>query len=176
MHAVLHNYCLYGERLRIDSLEKKLRLLWSAANNPDMDQWLCGVFAEISPTKTRLYKKNPDKFIEEHLDNFKTSVSRDLKEAKLIVENAALGSFPSTTSASKIHIDAIRDCMNSRIELRIHPSKWGNVMGPVIEDLLKLDTPKVEMFGKQRLYNWQEDYENQGFLLDTILQPNPEKS
>lgn len=172
-----HEYCLSGERLRIDSLEKKLRLLWSVANNPDIDQWLCGIFTEISPTKTRLYKKNPDEFIEVYLDNFKTSVSRDLRDAKLMVENAALGFFPSTASPSKIHNDAIRECMNNRIELRIHPSKWDNVMRPVIEDLLKLDTPKVEMIGKQRFYNWQEDYENQGFFLDTILlQPNPEKS
>jgi hypothetical protein len=170
------DYCLCGERLRIDSLEKKLRLLWSVASNPDMDQWLCGIVTGISPTKTKQYRNDLKDFMDNHLDNFKTTVSRDLKDAKLIVENAALGFFPSTKSASKIHIDAIRDCMNSRIELRIHPSKWGNVMGPVIEDLLKLDSPKVEMFGKQKFYNWEEGYENQGVLLDTILQSGPEKS
>jgi hypothetical protein len=172
-----HNYYFSGERLRIDGLEKKLRLLWSVANNPEIDQWMCGIVSDISPTKTKEFKKNPDDFIERHLNNFKTTVSRDLKDAKLIVENAARGKFPSTHApCSKIHIDAIRQCMFNRIELRVHPDKWGDEMKKVIEDLMKLDVPSVEMFGKHRGYHWKQAAVEQEFLLDTILKTNPKKS
>lgn len=79
---------------RLTPLVTKLRLLMLKAANPEILQYELGLQADLSRTYTEISKKR--KLDIDEMDYLSVLVSRALRNALLIAENAAKGAFPST--------------------------------------------------------------------------------
>ena len=88
---------------QLEKLNIGLRVLWTRALNPDLPLWKVGLKANIRKEKDGDgYKgidpdllKKPDKY-KDQINNLETMTSRKLREALIIMENAARGRFPCT--------------------------------------------------------------------------------
>ena len=86
---------------QLEKLNIGLRVLWTRALNPDLPLWKVGLKANIRKEKDGDgYKgidpdllKKTDKY-KDQINNLETMTSRKLREALIIMENAARGRFP----------------------------------------------------------------------------------
>jgi hypothetical protein len=90
-------YQTYGKRIRYDTLETGLDLLWTLAKHPTITLDEAGVMINISPTHKDLVIPKSGKY-KSYLGNdiitVKTITSRAKRNALLVMENAARGRFP----------------------------------------------------------------------------------
>jgi hypothetical protein len=91
-------YSLSGERFHHEALSIGLRLLWMKGRESDLTIWRLGVKAKVSsdPKYRNLDVdcKKLDAKMRELTPVLTTLTSRTLKQAKLVMENAARGKFP----------------------------------------------------------------------------------
>jgi hypothetical protein len=88
---------------QLEKLNIGLRVLWTRALNPDLPLWKVGLKANIRTEKDGDgYKginpdspRQPEKY-KDQISNLETMTSRKLREALIIMENAARGRFPCT--------------------------------------------------------------------------------
>ena len=84
--------------MQLDKLAIGLRVLWIHALNPKLALWKVGLKAEITdnPKFTCINPdspRQPEKY-KDQISNLETMTSRKLREALIIMENAARGRFP----------------------------------------------------------------------------------
>jgi hypothetical protein len=84
--------------MQLDKLAIGLRVLWIHALNPNLALWKVGLKAEITdnPKFTCINPdspRQPEKY-KDQISNLETMTSRKLREALIIMENAARGRFP----------------------------------------------------------------------------------
>lgn len=90
---------LTAKRLRSEPLFIQLRILLAKAQYPDMQLWKIGLWAKVSAkhAKTLDLKESKKKFEDaDSKEHLAILTSRAFKKAKLVAENAARGSFPSS--------------------------------------------------------------------------------
>ena len=103
------SYSLSGERFHHDALSIGLRLLWMKAREPDLTVWRLGIKAKVSSDpKYRnldIDRTKLDATMREVPPVLSTLTSRTLRQAKLVMENAARGKFPCKDEVALPTID-----------------------------------------------------------------------
>ena len=140
----VRSYALLGERQQLVPLASKLRLLWSKANDPNLELWRLGVKAKLSKSYIRFdasQKKLTDK-MRDKTPEVASATSHALVDAIHIMENAARGRFPCTDKITLPTIDY-------------------SIMSKVIEDRLKIYEVKISGELANKLRKFKEEYEKE---------------
>ena len=86
-----------SKRINCNALSDKALLLYFRLRYPEMPLWELGVKQKFSKTFAKLLDREKDKeIVLEYRASMTILVSRGLKAAKIIAENAARGSFPNS--------------------------------------------------------------------------------